>query len=459
MAPVKCGVCGRPTNLICKDCKSAAYCSKHCQVRDNALHERICEKMTVALNNLDDEHPPDEPDVTYKLGMRFDKDEPDKDMPQMIWVETVEESDTSKAISQYSDWIGGGDVRKDFFYTFHDRTIQLSTDSGKFPEENSGISQLIRGGRYSNLRNGAYPHRLRSSVVIMGVEQMTNDNRVAEYRDMTANDLRVALKCFLEDTYIFEVGGNNTENPFVALKQPEWCQAVKINNLAELHQQIPSSQFQTVLLNKKHAEIGTYEYKSVISEIIGIPLLLKRLPCTLKRKTTEEFEPNNAALSLLFGTDRIDPAKKPASGNSEYEEEDNLSFLVFREDQENLKRQQVEAMCIYGRFQKVLRRSQAKKIDEGYRSWIDAKPLGLKKPVSTEWSGRGVKRARESSPSVNKSSVEDEMGEDALKSDKEVAGAAGLLREHSLNMNTEEALNIDGDPEPEMWVPGSGHSR
>lgn len=119
------------------------------------------------------------------------------------------------------------------------------------------------------------PERAQYAFVIMGVIRATNNGSIIEYRDIDLHDLRVAMSCFLEDTYLFEIGDNGKPpNPYTILNQPDWFKGVRISDAEEEKQ--GKGRYREVMLNRNHKKVETHDARSTISEIMGVTLLFRR---------------------------------------------------------------------------------------------------------------------------------------------------------------------------------------
>ncbi|KAF8856157.1 hypothetical protein BDZ45DRAFT_804395 [Acephala macrosclerotiorum] len=514
MDTVGCGVCGMPTSLICRICKSASYCSLECQAKDSALHKRVCEQLIRLLESNprpeDEKKPEDISSTTYKLIFRFDKDGADSHSPQILWAPTqlkIEDDGTCASICDVSELLRlevpekmsevasdegsqeeleretekdpaqnleqnleqesdhesdqespeqgsereseqeseeGSDgesegVLRSFTHSRHGRKIQFwFFDDGENAEDNQGIYNLVDGGVDFPMWEETYPSRLQGSIIIMGVSNESDDTRITDYRDITLDDLRVALSYFLEDTYLFPVPNDDYEyNPFVICSQPDWFKGVKITNVGEM--EFGNDQFKEVMLNKNHPNIDTHHDKSTVTELMGMPLLFRRCPLLVKPSPFHHTDPciNLAAIFMLLGTDTS--FEFESWGRPKFPKYDNgydPTFLVFRKDKQDITKQQVEALSVYchqvvsrameepeagiwrqkekqavldhycsaERFSDFFESFKQKKLEQGDKSWVDAKPPDGMKP--TGWkkdSDRGVKRKRVSSSSTSAS--------------------------------------------------------
>ncbi|CZR70273.1 uncharacterized protein PAC_20174 [Phialocephala subalpina] len=449
MAPSGCAVCGIDTNLVCKNCKSAGYCSSTCQAKDLALHQLLCGKLQPFLEA--NPRPENNYTTTHKLALLFDKNE---NSPEFIWIETkitMSDDGTYNLTCDLSEWLGydgdadgGSGDGEAFIHARHDKKIQVWKASGAIAQ-NPGIFTLTEGGWDFGMVDDAYPDRLRGTIIGMGVESLKDDTRVTKYRDVTLDDLRVALSCFLEDSYMFDVHKSHEDgyNPYVILDQPEWFKAVKINNREEYFSK--TNPFQEVMLNRNMRQ--WHSDKSAISELMGITLLVRKFP--LYRDTFKD-RINPEAISLLLNVNTSEdnefwgrvPFPKYDSGK-------DPTFLVFRKDKQEITKQQVEALssycqvvlcqvleepeewswekedqeavldvyCSAEKFEEYFETFKLEKVAEGDETWVDASPpSGMRAAgIAEEDPEPGAKRRRVTSPPADD---EDEVSEDENSEDE-----------------------------------------
>jgi hypothetical protein len=356
---------------------------------------------------------------------------------KFIWVETQARMSGGKMLGhsglpKLGKWLGGR-KRRSTLHTLNDRTIEIWE-----VEENdckdAGVSELIEGGWDSSMWDDACPDHFGASLVIMGVGTVAEDGFVSSYRDLTLDDFRVASHCFLEDSYLFEVDNDEGRFPLLIFSQPKWLEAVQISNAGEMKER-NRAQYRRMMLNKDHAEINWHDDTSEITERMGITLLFRKCPSIVKTnyfaKEPFKLNANPAAFYLLLGADTSDEYEH--WGQSQFPKYDNgndPSFIVFREDKKGITTHQVEALSEYCRnvmfdalldedgtwdqrkkeevldfycsaqkFTKFFEKFKQEKIQGGDRSWVDATvPVGMRRHTWKEGSDRASKRKREASP-------------------------------------------------------------
>ncbi|CZR63084.1 uncharacterized protein PAC_12981 [Phialocephala subalpina] len=171
------------------------------------------------------------------------------------------------------------------------------------------------------------------SIVVMGVDHMM-DTRVTQYRDVTPDDLRVSLTCFLEDTCMFEDSHlvdprdpePEDEKKWIIFGQPDFFKAVEIGNEKDVALGDPKLQ------------------ESAVTERMGITLLARK--CPTYKKTPEDHK--NPEANALFLNVRTTTHNK-RWGRIPSRSYENPTFLVFRKDKEDVTKQQVEALSAYCR--------------------------------------------------------------------------------------------------------------
>ncbi|KAF8856156.1 hypothetical protein BDZ45DRAFT_692007 [Acephala macrosclerotiorum] len=345
MALVGCTVYGTDTELVCK---SAAYCSSACQEKDLALHDLLCKKLPSFLDNT--LRPQDAYQTTHRLALLFEKDE---DLPEFTWVETTIAifHDGRYSLACDLEWLGDNAATA-VIHTRHDRKIQLWRTRPPRPDINIPICTLIEGGWDFMMEEAADSDDFQDSIVVMGVEDtimdsIKDDARVTKYRDVTPDNLRVALRCFLAEVDMFD--GSNAEDDgkkWVIFGQPDFFKAVMISNQENVAYGEPN--FREVMLNKHHRYIDSYDDKSVISERMGITLVTRKC---LSYGGTLRDNTNTEAFALLLSAKTSKDNK--FWGQIPRKKYDNLAFLLFRKDKEDITKQQVKVLSVY--CQDVLR--------------------------------------------------------------------------------------------------------
>ncbi|KUJ08176.1 uncharacterized protein LY89DRAFT_677066 [Mollisia scopiformis] len=281
---------------------------------DQPLHKLFCDEVEEFLAS--NPQPQDSYQTTYKLGLVLHEMNTSAEVElELTWVRTELDIDHDTGywslLRNVSGWLKSAEAA---IHARHDRKIEIwsSTDKENLAS-NDNVRLLASNGMKFNMQDEADGGNFEGPIVVMAVSKYSD--RVSEYRDFAAADLRILLSCFLQDTFFYEIDDETdftTTSKYILFDQPEWIQGVAIWNSGTPN--MFHVNLQLVMINRNHPKVERYDHKSAISEHMDIPLLFLEYP------------------------------KKPGDLR------DYTNKTAYREDGQAVTLQQIEALSAYCQF-------------------------------------------------------------------------------------------------------------
>jgi hypothetical protein len=375
MASTKCTVCGKNQANKCTRCKAAAYCSAECQKNDFPLHKLLCSKYQAFLATRpipkdEDKEPDDVMPVIYKAGILFPVD---SNNPQLIWlkIHVYSEFDpeydevecpeydhlenVQEGLSKYMEFGRGMGHKQGGQYLkiyMGDKALMECPLTKSFLALNAGYGSAEHGSiAAAPWAGNLVVVNITESVVEHPTGPKHYDPATKEnHNDVSLSDLRYIFDCLSRDNYIFE---SDKQNPYYIRKPGRWFKAVKICCDGEMKLE-GKKKFTGVAISRNHPVFSRNSGVSGISNHLGFPLLVKRIPPNQNwnKKMTqlpenEQFSlyENPGAFSLMIDVEVA--SKHWQYAPKIWDRGDDPTILVARKDMKDLTACQVEVLINY----------------------------------------------------------------------------------------------------------------